>query len=47
MALKQGFKPQDVAFVVGDAMAPALPDSSFDLVISVEAAAYMTNKRWG
>lgn len=46
LALRQGFKPQEVAFVVGDAMAPALPDSSFDLVISVEAAAYMTDKRW-
>eukprot|EP00775_Hariotina_reticulata_P011945 gene11945-12088_t len=44
LALRQGFKPQEVAFVVGDAMAPALPDSSFDLVISVEAAAYMTDK---
>lgn len=44
LAARRGFSPEQVAFVVGDALAPDLPDASFDLVVSVEAAAYMPDK---
>lgn len=44
LAARRGFAPEQVAFVVGDALAPDLPDASFDLVVSVEAAAYMPDK---
>jgi len=46
LAAAEGFKPEDVMFVVGDANAPSLPDQSFDLVLSVESAVYMPDKGW-
>jgi cyclopropane fatty-acyl-phospholipid synthase-like methyltransferase len=33
------------AFVVADGMAPPFEDGSFDLVVSVESAAYMPDKK--
>lgn len=44
LVARAGLNPRDVKFVVGDALAPELPDASFDLVLSVESAAYMPDK---
>lgn len=44
LAETAGFNPKQVHFVVGDALAPALPDASYDLVIAVESSTYMPDK---
>lgn len=44
LARRTGFGEKEVYFVVGDALEPDLPDACFDLVISVESAAYMPCK---
>jgi ubiquinone/menaquinone biosynthesis C-methylase UbiE len=44
LARSHGFSPKDVSFSVCDAMATELPAASFDLIVSVESAAYMPDK---
>lgn len=44
LAKQHGFADKDVHFVVGDALAPALPDAAYDLVIAVESSTYMPDK---
>ena len=41
---RKGMNSKDVHFVVGDALAPALPDGEYDLVIAVESSTYMPDK---
>eukprot|EP00878_Enallax_costatus_P004014 GHUV01004237.1.p1 GENE.GHUV01004237.1~~GHUV01004237.1.p1 ORF type:complete len:324 (+),score=96.62 GHUV01004237.1:213-1184(+) len=45
LARRHNLSRQQASFVVGDALQPHLRDASFDLVISVEAAAYMPDKQ--
>lgn len=44
MAQEAGFSSSQVHFVVGDALAPALPDAQYDLVLAVESSTYMPDK---
>ncbi len=44
MARDRGLAHSHAHFVVGDALQPDLPDGCFDLVVSVESAAYMPDK---
>lgn len=44
LAKRSGFPAEQVNFVVGDALAPALPDATYDVVLAIESSTYMPNK---
>lgn len=44
LVARKGLDSKDVHFVVGDALAPALPDAAYDLVLAVESSTYMPDK---
>jgi ubiquinone/menaquinone biosynthesis C-methylase UbiE len=44
LAEQAGLTPKQISFVVGDALAPELPDATYDLVIAVESSTYMPDK---